>query len=144
MDSLLTALPSVSNDTVKARIYNRVANYYVDVNTDSAFIYAYRGMQLVQKMKWMKGISAFHVCYGNIFSSMGLLDSCLSRYQLAQTISIALNDTVNIAINYNNLGGVANAKSDFVLATNYFTATLQLGLASKNTYSIGLACEICR
>lgn len=141
MDSLLKALPSVTNDTVKARIYNRVANYYVDVNTDSAFIYASHGMQLAQEMQWMKGISAFHLCYGNIFSSMGLLDSCLFRYQQAQDISIALHDTVNMAVNYNNLGGVANAKSDFVSAARYFTATLKLGLESKNTYSIGLACE---
>ncbi len=141
IDSLFHAFPSAANDTVKARIYNRVATYYVDVNTDSAFLYASSGMQLAQKMKWMKGISAFHVCYGNIFSSMGLLDSCLFRYQQAQNISIALNDTVNMAVNYNNLGGIANAKSDFVLAADYFTATLKLGLASKNTYSIGLACE---
>jgi signal transduction histidine kinase len=141
MDSLLQALPLVANDTVKARIYSRVANYFVDVNTDTAFLYASCGMQLAQKMKWMKGISAFHICYGNIFSTMGLLDSCLLRYQQAVRISIALKDTVNMAVNYNNLGGVANAKSDFVSAASYFTASLKLGLASKNTYSIGLACE---
>lgn len=141
VDSLLKALPSATNDTIKARIYNRVANYYVDVNTDSAFIFASEGMELTQKMKWMKGISAFHLCYGNIFSSMGLLDSSLFRYKQAQEISIALHDTVNMAVNYNNLGGIANAKSNFVLAAGYFTATLKLGLAAKNTYSIGLACE---
>ncbi|MCC6287989.1 MAG: tetratricopeptide repeat-containing sensor histidine kinase [Chitinophagaceae bacterium] len=141
MDSLLKALPLETNDTVKARIYNHVATYYVYVNTDTAFLYASSGMQLVQKMKWMKGISAFHVCFGNIFSSMGSLDSCISRYQQAQDISIAINDTINMAINYNNLGGVANAKSDFVSAARYFTATLTLGLASRNTYSISLACE---
>jgi signal transduction histidine kinase len=141
MDSLLLSIPSAPNDTVKARIYNRLANFYSDVNADTALFYAAKGMQVAQSMQWQKGISAFHLCYGNIYSNRGLLDSSLRRYRLAQDISIALRDTVNMAINYNNMGGVANAKSDFVLAAAYFTETLKLGLAARNTYSIGLACE---
>ncbi len=98
-------------------------------------------MELAHKMKWERGISTFHTVYGSAFSTLGLLDSAVSHYQQSLDISVRLSDTTNMAVSYNNLGGVFNAKSDFVSAAKYFTSTLQLGLAAKNTYSIGLACE---
>ena len=141
IDSLIAAVPGAANDTVRERIFNRVATYYTDVNADTAFMYAARGMELACKMKWEKGISTFHTVYGSAFSTLGLSDSAVKHYQQALDISMRLKDTTNMAVSYNNLGGVFNSKSDFVSAAKYFTSTLQLGLAVKNTYTIGLACE---
>lgn len=141
IDSLVSIMPAAPNDTVRARILNRITNYYVDVNVDTAFIYAARGMDLSNIMHWKRGLATFHICYGNIFSTRGELDSSLSRYTKALNIFIEENDPVNQAVCYNNLGGIANAKSDFVAAAQYFSKALQIGSSSQNKYTIGLACS---
>ena len=141
VDSLINALQNAANDTTKARILNKISTYYKDVNTDSAIMYASRGMQIVEKMRWAKGIAVFNTAYANVFATRGQFDSSLSRHIKALSIFQKINDSVNLAITYNNLGTIAKAKSDFVAATEYFMHTLQIGKALKNNFNIGLACE---
>lgn len=139
IDSLIKGVPAAANDTVRARMLNRVATYYVDVNTDSAMLFATRGMQLTTAMGWKKGIAAFHICFGNTYSTRGELDAALNSYNKALLINIEEKDTINQAVGYNNLGTVANAKSDFIAAAAYFSQSLHLGESSRNYYTIGLA-----
>lgn len=141
VDSLVSAMPHIVNDTIRARILNKISIYYKDVNTDSALKYTAIGMQLAEKMKWTKGLAVFNMSYGNIFSTKGQRDSSLNRYLLALEIFKKINDSVNQAITYNNLGTIATAKSDFVAAAQYFMNTLQIGKDLKNSFTIGLACE---
>ena len=139
IDSLIKGVPAAANDTIRARMLNRVATYYVDVNPDSALLFATQGMQLTTRMHWKKGIAAFYTCFGNAYSTKGEQDAALSNYHKALVINTEEKDTVNQAIGYNNLGTVANAKSDFVAAAAYFSQALHLGEASRNYYTIGLA-----
>ena len=141
IDSLLTVFPRTTNDTIQARILNKVAIYYKDVNTDSALKYTAIGMQIAEKMKWDKGLAVFNTSYGNIFSVRGQLDSSLKWHFRALDIFIKIKDSINLAITYNNLGSIETAKSDFVAAVKYYMHTLQIGIALKNNYNIGLACE---
>ena len=141
IDSLLSALPKAENDTACVKILNRVCNYYAEANTDSAFKYTGIGMRLATKMKWDKAISVFNTSYGNIYRSEGKLDSSLYWHQRALEVSKKIHDSINEAVSYNNLGSVAEAKSDFVAAAQYFMHTLQLGKESKNNYNIAVACE---
>jgi signal transduction histidine kinase/tetratricopeptide (TPR) repeat protein len=141
VDSLLNAMPTALNDTVKAKILNRVALYYASANTDTGLKYTAMGMNLAGKMKWLKGISAFNTCYGNIYVTKGKLDSALYFHLKALECSKKINDSINMGVAYNNLGTVAEAKSDFVSAAKYYIQTLQLGKALKNNYNIAVACE---
>ena len=129
------------NDTVRARILNNLSIYYKDVNTDSALKYAEAGMKLTRKMKWLKGQGAFNTAFANIYATKGELDSALSMHLKALEIAEELEDSVNMAIIYNNLGTIANAKSDFVTAAKYYTNTLQIGKKLKNDFTTGLALE---
>ncbi|MDE3184683.1 MAG: tetratricopeptide repeat-containing sensor histidine kinase [Bacteroidota bacterium] len=141
IDSLLSALPNSINDTVKAKILNKVALYYSESNTDSAFKYAAMGMQLTTKMKWYKGIGAFNTCYGNTYIVKGQLDSALYWDLRALEVYKKINDSVNIGSAYNNLGAVSQAKSDFVSAAHYYMLTLEIGKGLQNNYDIGVACD---
>ena len=136
IDSLINELPHISNDTVKVKYLNKIGLYYVDVNIDSAFKYANMGMSIAEKMKWTRGISAFHTCIGNIFTNKGLLDSSLNRHKLALACSMKIHDSANEAVAYNNLGALANAKSDYVSAASYYEKALVIGEALKNDYNI--------
>ena len=141
VDSLVSDLPNTINDTTRAKILNKVGLYYAESNTDSALKYAAMGMKLTQQMKWYKGVSAFSTCYGNIYRTKGLLDSALYWHLKALDVSSEIGDSINQGVAYNNLGSVAEAKSDFVAAAQYFMHTLQLGKALKNNYNIAVACE---
>lgn len=141
IDSLRSTIPNIFNDTVKARALNKIAIFYKDANPDTALKYTNIGMQLVEKMKWDKGIAVFYTSYGNIYSTKGQLDSAIDDHLKALEIFKKLKDTVNQAISFNNLGGIAKGKSDFVAATQYFSNTLRLGQILQNNYLIGLASE---
>ena len=141
IDSLLSALPNEINDTIKAKILNKVALYYSEVNTDSAFKYSAIGMQLTTNMKWYKGMGAFNTCYGNTYIVKGQLDSALDWYLRSLDIFKKINDSINMSSAYNNLGTVSQAKSDFVSAVHYYMLTLQIGKGLKNNYYVGVACD---
>src|ERR1019366_7383755 len=80
IDSLRLTIPNTFNDTVKARALNKIAIYYKDANPDTALKYTNIGMQLVEKMKWDKGIAVFNTSYGNIYSTKGQLDSAINSH----------------------------------------------------------------
>lgn len=141
VDSELSVLPKAPNDTIRARICNKAAIYYMNVNTDSALKYTDLGMGLVSRMNWTRGIAVFNMAYANIFSTEGQLDSALNRHRRSLDLFIKINDSFNIAIANNNLGTIAKAKSDFVAAARYFLHTLQMGKILKNNYLIGLGSE---
>jgi hypothetical protein len=138
VDSEVSVLSWATNDSMRARICNNVANYYQDVNTDSALKYADLGMALVSRMNWTRGICAFNTAYANIFTTKGQLDSAWNRHRRALDLAISLNDSFNIATSSNNLGTIAKAKSDFVAAARYFLTTLEIGKARKENFLIGL------
>lgn len=141
VDSELSTLPLVTNDTLKARIYNKTAIFYMDVNTDTALKYADLGMGLANRMNWTRGIAVFNLAYANIFTTRGQLDSAWNRHSRSLDLFIKIKDSFNIAIANNNLGTIAKAKSDFVIATRYFLNTLQMGKDLNNSYLIGLGSE---
>ncbi len=141
IDSLVSRFGMETNDTVKAKILNKVGNYYVGVNPDSALKYADMGMKLTTRMKWERGIGAFNTIYGNIYTTKGQLDSALERYRITLTYAIKNKDSINIAGAYNNLGATANAKSDYISAAKYYTDAKEIAETTQNYYNIGIACE---
>lgn len=140
-DSLKQELSHSNSDTIRAKILNKISHFYSLEQTDSALKYTEMGMQLVIKMNWYKGISVFSTCYGNIFSSIGKIDSSIKRNKDALHFALLAKDTVNQAVAYNNLGANSNAKSDYISATKYYMQTLAIGKALKNYSNIGIACE---
>lgn len=137
VDSLLHQLPLSSNDTVKARIYNKVCLYYSESNIDSAMKYTHLGMAHMDKMHWDKGRAAMFTCFRNIYSNRGMFDSAAYFNKKALAISIRLKDSVNIAVHYNNLGALANAKADFSTAAAYYSRALQIARMTDNHYIAG-------
>ena len=139
-DSAMAELQKTTGDSNRVILLNIIASYYAKVNTDTAFKYAAAGMQLAQKMGWQTRIGKFHICYGNIFTTKGELDSANGRYNEALLLFGKLKDKANLAGCYNNLGSVANAKSDYVTSVKYFSRSLEIGEEIKNDYYISAAC----
>lgn len=141
VDSEVSVLSKVANDSMRTRICNNVAIYYQDVNTDSALKYANMGMGLATRLNWTRAIAVFNTCYANIFTTQGQLDSAWNRHRRALDLYISIKDSFNIAAGNNNLGTIAKARSDFAAAARYFLNTLEIGSARKENFLIGLGSE---
>lgn len=141
VDSEVSIITTAPNDSIRIKLCNKVAIYYQDVNTDSAMKYANLGMELATRLHWTRAIAVFNTAYANILTTKGQLDSAWNRHRKALDLFITLNDSVNIAIGYSNLGTIAKAKSDFAAVARYFLNTLQMGQAMKDNYVIGLGSE---
>jgi signal transduction histidine kinase len=141
VDSEVAVVSGGVSDSMEARLCNKIATYYQDVNTDSAAKYAGLGMGAATSLKWTRAIAVFNTCYANIFMTEGLLDSAWDRHRKATELYIGIKDSFNIASSYNNLGTIAKARSDFAAATRYFLNTLEMGQALKENFLIGLGSE---
>ena len=141
VDSLITALPYITNDTVKARSLNKIVTFYATLNTDTALKYANQGMQLAVNMNWSRAINTFNTCYGTIYSTKGMYDTVMHFYQQSLDISIRDKDSANITVAYNNLGSTAFAKGDFVNAAKYFILTLKISEQINYNHLRGIALE---
>lgn len=139
IDSLKNEYSYTKQDTLQAKLLNKICRYYEQTNLDSAFKYAAIGLRLSKKMRWEKGMAAFYNSYGNTFNNKGRNDSAIIYYKKALALNIKIKDTINLSSSYNNLGTIATAQSNYVLAVEYYNKSLQLAIQTKNNININYA-----
>lgn len=134
VDSLLKEIPSAANDTVRARIYNRIFNIYSNTNANKSMHYAKIGLAQVSKMKWSKGIAVFQSNTGLAYSNLGNYDSAKYYYNQALKTQSDLRDIYNMAVTTNSLGTAAqNNQADYTTAATYYFRALQLAESINDT-----------
>ncbi len=127
IDSLQKAITFAENDTIKARLFNRLYNELSFTNVEEAMQQARIGLAHVQKMKWPKGIAVFQDNLGRAFSDMGNYDSTLFYYNAALSTHSIAKDKYNMSVTNNNLGTAAqNIRSDYTTAASYYFKALKL------------------
>ncbi|HMI07606.1 MAG TPA: tetratricopeptide repeat protein, partial [Flavobacterium sp.] len=77
VDSLLTALPKIKNDTSRIAILSKVSYVLKDINPDVGLKYGEQALALSQKINWKKGIADSE-------NSLGVNHSRKSDYDLAR------------------------------------------------------------
>jgi signal transduction histidine kinase/tetratricopeptide (TPR) repeat protein len=140
-DSLKKELSMTKNDTLKARLYKKITESFTTSDPDKALMYANEGMAHVTRMKWQKGIAAFHTSIGNIRSNTGKYDEALLHYTQALKLDEALKNPVNIATSLNNLGTLYQRQGNYSVATDYFFKALKVAQEADNKSLIALAYE---
>ncbi|MFT3679089.1 MAG: tetratricopeptide repeat protein [Ferruginibacter sp.] len=142
VDSLVAALPKAADDTVKARLYNRIFNELSFISTDRAMQYAYIGLAHSERMKWSKGIAVFHSNIARVYSDKGNYDSAITYYKKALVVHEKAGDKVNMTSVYNNMAVAAqNIRSDYTGAVDYYFKSLQLAEEIKDTIQIAAALQ---
>ncbi len=127
VDSLIAALPSIKNDTVKARTYNRIFNELTFININEAMLYANKGLVFVTRIKWEKGVSVFQDNIAKAYSDQGNYDSAIFYFDKSLAINKKLGEKRNMASTYNNMGAmVQNIHSDYAAATDYYFKSFKL------------------
>ena len=133
-DSLLQTIPSIKDDSIKARLYNRVFNELLPINLDGAFSAAKAGLAHTQKMKWAKGIGVFQDDLGRYYGNKGNYDSAVFYYNASLLTQKSAGNKKGMAVSYNNLGVAAqNMKGDFTTAADLYFKALQLAQEEKDS-----------
>ncbi|MCU0339135.1 MAG: HAMP domain-containing histidine kinase [Spirosomaceae bacterium] len=139
VDSLVRLLPTIQNDTLKARTYKNIAEELSFINTDKALYYSKLGLSHVTKMPWKRGIGVFNNAIGRSYSDKGMYDSCQYYYKRALAVYQDINDKWNMASTYNNLGAAEqNIVSNYPKATQYCLEGLKIAEEIDDAYLIAI------
>jgi tetratricopeptide (TPR) repeat protein len=131
VDSLLKELPRAKDDTVRARIYIRLHDQTFHDSPERALEFAKKGLKIVTKMNWHKGLSIFYNDMGNNYLDQGKHKEALEYYlkSLAYSKEISslrantLHNTsivyykeenIPLAIKYNNEAYVLAKKEKYI------------------------------
>lgn len=137
IDSLRKEISITTDDTLKARLYNRLFTEVVTVNNEDARAVAQEGLWHTEKMNWPKGIAVFKSNIGQLFSNNGYYDSAVFYYEEALFIHRKNKDNRNIAANYNNMGSAAqNIRSDYASASSFYFKALSFAEEAGDTILI--------
>ncbi|PST82334.1 hypothetical protein C7T94_16265 [Pedobacter yulinensis] len=131
IDSLRGALAGAKQDTGLVKTMYHLADTYRFFDTDSSWYFTRQGSRLAERLRWAKGIAAFHTNKGNLMSYDGRDLESISHYDSAYTIYKQLGHTRNVAASLNNIGAAYQHVSDNVRALRY--TLLAIAEAEKTT-----------
>ena len=135
LDSLVHTLPTIKNDTLKARTFLKIAEKYFFIDVEKALYYDRLGLKQAEKMNWDRGVAVFNGGIGRAYSDKGNYDSSLYYFQKALVINKKNSDYWNMASTLNNLGAVEqNIKSDYPKATKYYFEALKVAEKVEDKY----------
>lgn len=140
IDSLVSEVPRAKNDTVKGRLYKRIAEEYFFSDTRQALHYARLGLAHVTAMKWQRGLGVFNLTMARAFSDMGNVDSCMHYNRRALEVFQKMGDTFNMSTTFNNIGAMySNIASNYTEAARYYLLGLREAEKQGDNYLIANA-----
>ncbi|MFO7790146.1 MAG: tetratricopeptide repeat protein [Bacteroidales bacterium] len=140
-DSLFLKLEKAETTADKAWILNRIADYYLDVNLDSARYYAKSALELGKNINDFRTVSDAWVNLGNVNYYQGELDSAMSRYEKSFFAIRKTGDLDEIAFAHNRLGLLHEAKGEMVKATEYYYKAIRYFERSGNKSGVADVCN---
>jgi signal transduction histidine kinase len=138
IDSLVTALPAMKDDSGKVKTYARVAATYMQVNQQKGFNFIDSGIQLSEKLHWTKGIANLANNKGLMVGDTGNNTLARSYFQQSYTLNKQLGSKINQVNNLNNIGRSYQRESDFSQAIEHYYQALALAEEIKNDQKIAM------
>jgi signal transduction histidine kinase len=133
IDSLISLLSMKTVEIDKIKIHNLIAHEYIDFNPSQGIIYANKGLQLSEKIKWNDGIALSFRNIGQNYVSLGNFKKADLTYERA---TIFAESKVNIAKLFAAKGALELKKSNFSKALDYFFKSLKINEEIKNNSAI--------
>jgi tetratricopeptide (TPR) repeat protein len=106
-DSLLSLLKTSKADTNRVNIYYHLSDFFSDSDPQKSIVFARDGLNLSEKIGFMRGKSLCINAIGLAFYQMGEFDSSLYYFEKRFKIVSDLNDKLGLATTYDNLGVIA-------------------------------------
>ncbi len=122
IDSLKRVLANHKSDTAGIMLMGKISReYYRNLNSDSATLYAYEAIRLSEQMDFIKGKILPYLILGNITSDRGDNTNGLMYYNNAKEIAESINDYPDLAGAYNNIGIIFYNQGNYSLANDYYS-----------------------
>lgn len=137
IDSLQTALKSAKADTTRVNLYSKIARYYLLTEIDSSYTYIQEGVDLANKINYVKGQIEMLNLLGNYHENKTNYEESLHIYDQALEIAKKSNDIKGFATLYNNIGMVHIRQGRYDIALPMMIEALKAEEELKN--DIGIA-----
>ncbi|HMH22398.1 MAG TPA: tetratricopeptide repeat-containing sensor histidine kinase [Puia sp.] len=138
IDSLVAALPSLKEDSNKAKAYNRIAQTYEGLNPLKAFPFAQKGLELSEKLHWKRGLAIFHNNLGLYISDTGNIPLARAHFEQSLALNKEMGFKTQQANTMINIGRTYQFESDFTRATDYLYKALVIAEEMKNNDQISV------
>ncbi|NPA67193.1 MAG: tetratricopeptide repeat protein, partial [Chlorobi bacterium] len=136
-DGLLHYLNLNKNDTLTVAALNKLSEYYLYKNIDSAVIYAERAEILAERFEYDAGLSEAYRNLGKVYAISGHYEKSFAYFHKAIKKNEESGDYVSLGKNYTNLGVILYYQENIEQATNYYKKALKI--FSDYGYKEGLA-----
>jgi signal transduction histidine kinase len=138
IDSLMAALPSLKEDSNKAKVYNRIAQTYEGLNPMKAFPFAQKGLELSEKLHWKRGQAIFHNNLGLYISDTGNIPLARAHFEQSLALNKEMGTKMQQANTLINIGRTYQFESDFTTAIGYLYKALTIAEEMKNNDQISV------
>lgn len=126
IDSLLTQLQKVKEDTNKVNLLVDLCNSYSPINPDDGIKYGKQALSLAEKLNWKTGIANADVWLGYLYYQKSD-NELLTKYSLkALELYTELDNKIGISKSLNELGIASYAIDDYPKALDFWLKSLKL------------------
>jgi tetratricopeptide (TPR) repeat protein len=138
IDSLLTLLKTVPEDTNKVMHLYRVCNEYRNISEfDNGLVYGKQALELAQNLGFKKGIANAYNNIGIIYEHIGNYPEALKNHFAALKIREEIDDKKSIATSYMNIGNTYKNQGNYPEALKNHFAALKIREEIKDKKGIG-------
>jgi serine phosphatase RsbU (regulator of sigma subunit) len=126
IDSLLTTIRFVKNDSVLANAYNQLAFQYLHVNSDSAEKYITAARKIASRKNILSELRTNYTHEGSLNYINGKTDSASAYFTKAMSIDVSCAFTKNIITDYIHLSKTCSSKGNIDKALDHLSKGLEL------------------
>lgn len=139
IDSIKSLTLVETNDTVKVDHYGIIADLYSSTNTDSAFYYVNKAIELGHKTGYKKGLAENYYLLSYYLDRDGKTDEAIKNLEKARDYFTQLGDSSWLIGVYNNLGVYYSYGTDQKTSLEYFIRSMQLAENLNETFALSEA-----
>ncbi len=129
IDSLKQLLNNTHNDSIKVSTLNKLAEYYIDINKDTAFLYVDSALAYSKKKKYINGEALSNKEYGIVSFYSGDIDTAIKYFKDASIKAIDANNSYLAANMHYLLGAMYYNKNEYDKALSEYKLAVEI---SKN------------
>jgi tetratricopeptide (TPR) repeat protein len=137
-DSLWRVLNQANlHDSSKVLAFAALSYEYRRVKPDSSLLLALKSAEIARKINYTKGIGKADNMIGRYYLSKSEYNKALEYFTSAMNFSMQVDDTLNIAIIYGNIGAANRGLGNYDKAINFYEKSLEI--AKTINYRQGIA-----
>jgi serine phosphatase RsbU (regulator of sigma subunit) len=141
VDSLKAILEREPLDSIKANVYNNLADHYRFNDANAHQQYALKAIAVSRKINYTHGLASGYNMYGQWCENKANYENALLYYDSSQTKWKELGDEKEVAHMYLNKANVYNRIGDYPSATENTISALKTQEKINNTFGVA-ACNL--